>query len=348
MRATVHTLTEAEFQDHLAELKQPFQMYGAPLCHAGIYRTEQNVYLFIDVHHLIVDGTAFGLLFSDLVRAWHGEKMELDTYCTYLARERKLLDSDEHRNALQYLNKRYLNDSWCKSIRHDVESSASGGLAVTPFRRMLPHAEAEAFELRTGHSRNTLFMAVALLTLYKTERQPRCLLLWGYNNRTDKIRQNAFGYLTCALVLGVTVRDDMTIRELLREILNQKNAAIASNIASGGMKTSDRSSGLSVVYETADIITPGGLSELGGQQVDARVLVQSSSESNSVEALFFIKETPQIIAPILMIDRGFYSEEKQQATLDTANDLLDRLLAVEDLDKTQIIDLIDPQSQEKF
>lgn len=340
VRASVHTLTEAEFQDRLIELKQPFQMFGAPLCHAGIYRTEQNVYLFLDVHHIIADGSSFGLLYDDLVRAWRGEKLELDTYCTYLARERKLLDSDENRNALQYLTKRYLNASWCRSIRHDVESPASGGIAISPFRRMLTHAEAEAFESRIGHSRNTLFMAVALLTLYKAERQQSCLLLWGFNNRTDKVNQNAFGYLVTALILGVTIRDSMTIRELLREILNQKNASIASSMASGGMRTSDRSRGFSVIYETSDITTPDGLNVLGGQPMDTRTLLKSTTDTSSIEALLFVSETPQIIAPILMMDQAFYSAEKRQATLDTADDLLNRLLALEHPENTTVGELL--------
>ena len=316
-------------------------MFGAPLCHAGIYRTEQNVYLFLDVHHVMADGGAFGLLFADLVRAWRGEKPELDTYCTYLARERKLLDSDEYRSALEYLNKRYYNASWCKSIRHDAPPSAPGGLAMTPFRRMLTHAEAKAFESRTGHSRNTLFMAVAFLTLYKSERQQRCRLVWTFHNRTDKVSRNAFGCLARGqLLLGVGMRDGMTVKHLLREILNQKNASIISGIASEEKEASEKNSGFRVVYQSSDITTSGGLSELGGQPVDLQKLMISGKESNPVEALLLINEMPQIIAPVLIMDQTFYTAEKQQATLDTADDLLTRLLAVEDPEKTTVGQLL--------
>jgi len=69
-------------------------------------------------------------------------------------------------------------------------------------------------------------------------------------------------------------------------------------------------------------------------------LMMTGKESNPVEALLLINEMPQIIAPVLIMDQTFYTAEKQQATLDTADDLLTRLLAVEDPENTTVGQLL--------
>ena len=49
-------------------------MIGEPLVHAGIYQTEEAVYLFLDVHHIMTDGSGMQLLNEDIVRAWKGDR----------------------------------------------------------------------------------------------------------------------------------------------------------------------------------------------------------------------------------------------------------------------------------
>ena len=80
---------------------------------------------------------------------------------------------------------------------------------------------------------------------------------------------------------------------------------------------------------------------MGGQPVDLQKLMISGKDSNPVEALLLINEMPQIIAPVLIMDQTFYTAEKQRATLDMADDLLTRLLAVEDPERTTVGRLLD-------
>ena len=68
----VETLSEAEFSRKKENLLYPFHMIGEPLVHAGLWKTEEAVYLFFDVHHIMTDGSGMQLLNEDIVRAWTG------------------------------------------------------------------------------------------------------------------------------------------------------------------------------------------------------------------------------------------------------------------------------------
>ena len=80
LTVSVTELSEAEFEEKKENLLYPFRMIGEPLIHAGIYKTEQAVYLFFDIHHIMTDGSGMQLLNEDIVRALNGEELPLDTY----------------------------------------------------------------------------------------------------------------------------------------------------------------------------------------------------------------------------------------------------------------------------
>ena len=83
---SVETISEAEFSRKKENLLYPFRMIGEPLVHAGLWKTEEAVYLFFDVHHIMADGSAMQLLNEDIVRAWKGEPLPQDTYYSYLSK----------------------------------------------------------------------------------------------------------------------------------------------------------------------------------------------------------------------------------------------------------------------
>ena len=58
------------------QLVKPFNIYGDRLFRIRLLRTSTNYYLFIDYHHLIVDGTSMNLILNDIDRAYQGKELE--------------------------------------------------------------------------------------------------------------------------------------------------------------------------------------------------------------------------------------------------------------------------------
>ena len=63
----------------LPTLVRPFVLLDAPLYRAEIYRTPHEVYLFLDFHHIVCDGTSEAVILTDLGRAYMGEPVQAET-----------------------------------------------------------------------------------------------------------------------------------------------------------------------------------------------------------------------------------------------------------------------------
>ena len=85
-------------------LVRPFGLFNEQLFRFEIHTTHDGSYLFIDLHHLIADGTSFEIIISDINRAYSGEKLEAESYTAYDAAldNEKLLTTDAYKKAEEY------------------------------------------------------------------------------------------------------------------------------------------------------------------------------------------------------------------------------------------------------
>ena len=63
-----------DIEQKKAELVVPFNIYGDRLFHIRLLRDDNHYYLFIDYHHIIVDGTSMSLMLEDINKAYGNAK----------------------------------------------------------------------------------------------------------------------------------------------------------------------------------------------------------------------------------------------------------------------------------
>ena len=85
-------------------LVRPYMLFNEQLFRFEIHRTCDGNYLFLDIHHIVADGTSLGIILNDINRAYSGEKLEVEEYTSYdLALDnRDALASDAYKNAENY------------------------------------------------------------------------------------------------------------------------------------------------------------------------------------------------------------------------------------------------------
>ncbi|MFF3210150.1 amino acid adenylation domain-containing protein [Streptomyces sp. NPDC002886] len=71
----VSELLVTEGEPRLGELVRPFDLAAAPLARAGLHRSGDRAVLFVDLHHLVVDGLSLGHLFGDLDALYRGREL---------------------------------------------------------------------------------------------------------------------------------------------------------------------------------------------------------------------------------------------------------------------------------
>ena len=68
-----------EETDDIEELKQtlivPFQLVGGRLFHIHLLHDKEHYYFFLDIHHIIGDGTTLKVMLADVEKAYAGEAL---------------------------------------------------------------------------------------------------------------------------------------------------------------------------------------------------------------------------------------------------------------------------------
>ncbi len=100
----VTEVTGAEFEKLRGELVRPFDLAGGKLARIELYVTEDDLYIFEDMHHVIFDGTSMNVLADDVRRVLDGKQPEPETLTVYAAadKEAEWLESQQAREAREY------------------------------------------------------------------------------------------------------------------------------------------------------------------------------------------------------------------------------------------------------
>lgn len=86
------------------KLVTPFKLIDGRLFNAALYQTKSGNYFFIDIHHMICDGTSLAILVEDINRAYAGETLAPESYSSFDAalEEQQNRATDDYNQAKAY------------------------------------------------------------------------------------------------------------------------------------------------------------------------------------------------------------------------------------------------------
>lgn len=73
-------LTDQDFEAHKPSMVRPFDLLGGNLYNLTFYKTPSANYLFMDFHHIIMDGYSLNLILTELAKSLKGENLKPETY----------------------------------------------------------------------------------------------------------------------------------------------------------------------------------------------------------------------------------------------------------------------------
>ncbi len=84
-----------------------FELLHNQLFRAKIYKTNDEIILFFDIHHIITDGESSGMLFKNFANAYNGDKIEKEVFNGYICS----LIEEEEKNTEKYADsEKYFHD----------------------------------------------------------------------------------------------------------------------------------------------------------------------------------------------------------------------------------------------
>jgi hypothetical protein len=227
---TIEEMDENALKDIIPTLVDTFDIFGGPLARFKIFKTEQSIYLFIDIHHLIIDGTSSNILLNEITAIYNGEEIEFnDFYFTFLKETEELKDSPDYLKAKEYYSDNYgqLSD-WTLVPKSDL-SGEGYGMTITGICPIGVYVEdIEKAEDNFKTSRNVLAVAAALKAQSIHADSNKVLVNWVYNNRNNHNYDDTVGCLIKSFPVGINIKDFDNDNDLLEEIKNQVINGIAN------------------------------------------------------------------------------------------------------------------------
>ena len=221
-------LSDLEIIKLSKDLIRPFNIFREPLVRVRLFKSSRYVYMFFDVHHLAMDGSSLSLLLTDIVRAYRGEPLPRDYYCTYLAQEEQLRASPQYEEDRAYFLSAYGGYDWCNIPEPDKANEVELNLEAESRQIKLPFDEddlADA-EKRLHTSRSVLAIAAAIQALYEFSGQKHIMTNWIFNNRLGGYAANSVGMLIKNLPVGIHMEQVDSLEALLAEVKKQVTEGI--------------------------------------------------------------------------------------------------------------------------
>ena len=215
-----------------AGLIRPFELIGGRLYRAEIYLTPEGKYLFLDVHHIVCDGTSMSILISDINAAYDGGKPAVERFTGFDAclEEERLLSTEKYGQGKEYFGKLLSGcNGDCLPAKCPEADGASGGRELE-FCFGEASKEISAWCSEKGRTANAFFNAVFGYTLSRFLHADDVTYCTVYNGRSDSRFAECFAMLVKTLPVRCVTDFASAPADLVSSVQEQLIATMASDI----------------------------------------------------------------------------------------------------------------------
>lgn|GEM_PF-1660087 len=229
--------SDERLRAHLSRLAgSNFDLAAAPLCRVFLVKRSATEHvLLVLIHHIISDGASMRILFRELaglydaavvgdVAAGIAGLAPLDIqYADFAAWQRQWLSGEQLEQQLRYWIEKLTGAPPVLALPTDRPRSAALRFRGASVIRVLPQRLAEDLRALGRSNGATLFMvmfAVFDVLLYRYSGQSDLLVGTPISGRSRTALEGLIGFFVNTAVLRTQLTDDMSFRELLRQVRN--------------------------------------------------------------------------------------------------------------------------------
>ena len=332
------------------ELVVPFNIYGDRLFHIHLLRDSLHYYLFIDYHHIIVDGTSMSIMLEDINNAYNKEDIvkESVTQSDFAINEAAKRQSTAFQEAKQWYASHFdCSDTFTQLIPDlEIAQHREASLLRTLHIDM---ARVEAFCKEKGIFKSTLFTSAYAFLLAKYNNEYESLFCTVYNGRNDKQLARSIGMFVKTLPVYAKFTADTTVLDFLQCGQEQMKGCRTHDIYSYSDVMED------LKLQTNSMFAWHGMlfsqNEMGGQPMKAERIGNSTLDASLYLKAFILNGHYQVKAEY---NANEYSEaliaqfmESYEAVVEgflTQEKLMD--IAITTPAQTELLDSFNPDDTE--
>lgn len=228
------TGTEKEFDSFFKSFAKPFDLKNGPLYRFAVYQTNSQVYLVIDFHHIISDGTSIVIFMEELDRVWKGQEPIGESYTQFnlAVSEEKALKSEEYRRAKAYYDSIFSSASGCTVPDRDISEEQEACGFYQKYSNKLSYDRIQAFCHKHSITPNVFFLSVMGYVLGKYTNVEESCFTTVYNGRNDGRTGTMMGMLVKTLPVFCVLDEKREISDYLSVMQNQLLSSMSHDIYS--------------------------------------------------------------------------------------------------------------------
>jgi hypothetical protein len=185
-----------------------------------LFETEDDAYLFFDVHHIVFDGTSCKVFLNSVVNAYMGAPLEKDYYYLVLQKREQMQLTDFYNESCRYFEEKYGTVKWtvCPKIDAVTRENKLGKLSCGA--DVLP-AQLSWIEKKYMLTRNEFYIAATLLAIAISTNADDVQVSWIYNGRDDLATSSSVGLFFRDLPVALRLHNKMSLRDIFAEVHEQ-------------------------------------------------------------------------------------------------------------------------------
>ena len=307
-------LSEAELERYKQEFVRPFNLNRGPLYRFEIVTTEQQVYLLMDVHHLVFDGASFDLFLNQLCDIMNGKALETEnmSYASFVQEEKEAENSEDFAAASAWFQERLSGCEGVTEIPSDLANPIEQGVIATvasPIDMETVSAFCRMYNITPAH----LTLAATFYTLSRFCNDERLCITTISNGRSNLRISTTIGMFVNTLALCTQI-GEQTVKDFLQKVSEDFDKTLEHERYPFAKIAAD--------YDlSAEIMFAYQMGVINRYTCQGAELQIENLELNvpKFRVAFYIKKYQDKPSVCVEYDNGRYSQELMQSLADTVS-----------------------------
>lgn len=222
----IEKISDEEFERRKEFLQEPYEIINQPLYRIYLFETPTSKYMYLDFYHVIIDGTAIGILFwREVEMRYLGKKIKHQPlrYADYILDELRVSPEE-----LAEGNKfwREITGEFDET-KHlpppDIQSEQT--LTENHFEAKVENITHKYF-LKTGRKETFYFLAATMLAIAKLSGAKSSNMSLIHNGRNTMQERRLMGVMLEEFPINFSFEKDLNVDELLNGLENKFNTCM--------------------------------------------------------------------------------------------------------------------------
>ncbi|MCQ2790115.1 MAG: amino acid adenylation domain-containing protein, partial [bacterium] len=225
----IEEMKEAEYQEFRKSFSKPFDLFKFPLYKGLIVKTECNIYLLFDIHHILFDGISEGIFVNELINNYYGKSTEKEdmSYFEFIKQEKQLEKSEKYQEAENFFNNLLQKFDSATELKSDVKEKETSKLIE--YIKPVNTKKVKDFCNKNNFTAAQLFLAASSYALSRFTNTKDIFISTISNGRSNPKLQNTFGMFVKTLPLNVEIKNGKSVKDFIsdtgkmfREVINNE------------------------------------------------------------------------------------------------------------------------------